>query len=117
MQVFESFGQLVDDESNMNIFEDSLRNHIMKIGLHELEEQVHVFVIISANGLKKPNYIWVICLAQDFDLTKSPLGISRMLEGVKYFLEGKYSFSWFFLYLPNMPVGSRADLFHNIEAP
>ena len=38
MKILQSLSKLIDDESDMYIFEYVLRDDIMKIGLHELKE-------------------------------------------------------------------------------
>lgn len=62
MEVFESFGCLVDDEANVYIFEDAFGDDVVEIGLHVLEEKVDVFVVVSSDRLVEFYYVGVVKL-------------------------------------------------------
>ena len=47
MKVLESFCHLVDDESDVYVFEDIFRYDIVKVGFHELEDQINVLVVVG----------------------------------------------------------------------
>ena len=51
MQVLEGLSHLIYDEPDMNIFENALRNDVMKVSLHVFEKHVYVFIIVSSNRL------------------------------------------------------------------
>lgn len=51
MKVLKGFGHLVDDESNVYVFEDILGNDIVEICLHKLKYQVHVLIIVRPQGI------------------------------------------------------------------
>jgi hypothetical protein len=58
----------------------------MQIGLHKLEHQVHVLVILRAEGLLQLHDILVVELLQEHDLAVGPLGVGCVLERVEDFL-------------------------------
>lgn len=48
VKVFEGFGHLVNDKTNVNVLKDILGYDVVQIGLHELEYQVDVLVVIGS---------------------------------------------------------------------
>lgn len=104
MQVLECFRYLVDDILYMHIFQDALGNHIMQIGLHELEYQIDIFVILCFDCLVKFDYVDVVGLLQDLDLAVSTLGIGGVLESIEDFLKGIDFFIKTILHFPHVAV-------------
>ena len=85
----------------------------MKVGLHVFKQQVHIFVVVGPYGFVQLDYVRMLELFKDFDLSVSALGISRMLKGIEDLLEGKNPFGRFLLDLPDMSVGSRTYFFED----
>jgi hypothetical protein len=88
----------------------------VQVGLHVLEQQVDVFIIIGANGVVELDDVGVVQLPQDLDLPICPLGVGGVLEGVEYLLQGINLFRSLLFDLPNMPVRSRAHFFNDCKA-
>lgn len=115
MQVFEGFGQLVDDEADMDILENALGNDVVEVGFHILEQQVDILVIIGPHRLVQLDDVRVLQLLQDLDLAVGPLRVGGVLEGIEYLLEGVDPLDGFLLYFPDVAVGSRAHLLEDGE--
>jgi hypothetical protein len=115
VQVFESLGHLIDNEADMDIFEDIFRNDIVQVRLHKLKYQIDVFVVVSLESVVEFDDVGVISLLQYFDLTVGALCICGMLKGVEYLFESVNLFGHLLLYLPDMSVGTRAHLFYYVE--
>lgn len=116
VHVLERLCHLIDYEANMYIFQDSLGYHIMKVCLHELKNQVNIFIVIGFDGIDQFYYIGVIQLFQNLYLTVCSLGICRMLKSIKNLFEGIYFFSGFFLYFPDMPVCTGPYFLQDVES-
>lgn len=50
VQVLEGFGYLVDDVSDVDIFEDVFGYDIVEVCLDELENQVHIAVVVCLDS-------------------------------------------------------------------
>ncbi len=62
VEVLESFGHLINDESDVYIFENILGYNIVQIGLHKLEYQIDVLVVVSSQCVYQFYYIRMLCL-------------------------------------------------------
>lgn len=51
MKVLKCFGELVDDELDMNVLNDVLADDVMQISLHILKDQIHISIILGRNRL------------------------------------------------------------------
>jgi hypothetical protein len=60
----------------------------MEVGLHAFEHQVHIFIVFSSVDLVELNDVLVLELPQEHDLSVGTLGVSRVLKGIEYLLEG-----------------------------
>ena len=69
----------------MNILENPLCDHIVQICLHELENKVNIPIIVSFDGVEKLNYVYVVNLPKNFNLSVCPLSICGVLESIEYF--------------------------------
>lgn len=107
---------MIYDEANVDILEDSFRNDVVEVCFHVLEEQINVFVIVGADGVIEFNDVRVFQLLQDLYFSKGTLGVSGMLKGIEDLFESEYSFGGFFLYLPDVAIGSRAHFLKYGEA-
>lgn len=116
MHVFERFGELIDDESNVYVLEYALRDDVVEISLHEFEEQVYILIIISADGVKELDDVRMVELLEDLDLSIGALRISCMLKGIKYLLKCKDALCGLLFHLPHMAVRPRAYLLQDVEA-
>lgn len=112
MKEFYPFDDLVDDEPVMDVFEDFLTYGIMKISLHKLKNKIKILIIFSLDNIMKLNYIRMVKLMQEYNLPKSTLSISGMLESIKYFLQGKSLVAFFIGDFPNMTVCSTTEFFN-----
>lgn len=88
----------------MDVLEDALCYHIMKVGFHELEYKVDIFVILGFYCLVQLYDVYVIGLLQDFDFSVGPLSISGVLKGIEYFLQCVYLLCDSVLNFPYVPV-------------
>lgn len=51
VHVLQRLGHLIDDKSDMYILQDAFRDDIVQISLHELEHQIHVFIVLGPDGV------------------------------------------------------------------
>lgn len=93
VEVLEGLGYLIDDIADVHILEDVFSDDVVQVGLHELEYQVDISVVLRLDGFKQPDYVRVFDLPQDLDLSISALSVSGVLEGVEYFFEGQNLFA------------------------
>ena len=76
----------------MNILEYALRNDVMQVCLHILEQDVHILVIICPYCLVYFDNVGMLELFQYLDLAIGPLGICGMLKCIEYFFECEDAF-------------------------
>ena len=93
VEVLEGLGYFIDDIADVHILEDVFSDDVVQVGLHELEYQVNISVVLRLDGFKQPDYVRVLDLPQDLDLSISALSVSGVLEGVEYFFEGQNLFA------------------------
>lgn len=62
MKILQCFGHLINDESNVNIFENVLRNDIVEIGFHELKDQINVLIIVCTQCIIEFYYVRMLSL-------------------------------------------------------
>lgn len=89
----------------------------MKVGFHELENQINVLVIVGPEGIVEFYYVGVLGLFENLDLAIGALCVGGMLKGVKYLFECVYFFGGFFLHFPYMSIGTGSYFFYDIKAP
>jgi hypothetical protein len=66
-------------------------NNSMKIRLHEIKNQVQVFVVLRLDNIEKSHYILMpIQLLQKHHFSERPLRIGCIVECIKYFLKCNY---------------------------
>lgn len=107
---------LVEHVFFMNVLEDLGSDDGMKIGLHEIEDQVEVFVVLGADQVLQRNDVGVPAeLPEKNDLAEGALGIGGILECIKDLLDGDGTLSLLVDCLPNDSVGSLAKLLHDFE--
>lgn len=75
MKIFEGYQHLIDDVSLVNVLQQTLADYIVHVGLHVVEEDVHIPVILSAKDLAKTDNVWVVELFQNCDLPICSLSI------------------------------------------
>lgn len=85
MQILNSFDQLVKNVTIVKIFEDFLSDSIVEICLHELKNQVQIFIVFRSNDSVEFDNVLVIDLVEEDDFAVGALGVGGMLKGVKYF--------------------------------
>ena len=113
MEVLKCLGELIDDKARVNILEDSFRDDVVKVRFHILEQQVHIFVVVCSNGFMQLDYVRVLELFEDFDLSVGALSISSVLECIKDLFESVDSLGGFLFDFPDVSIGARADLFED----
>ena len=91
----------------MHFFECSLIDCVIEISVHVLEDEIDVAGGEGGEHLVQFDYVGVIDLFQDGDLTEGSLGIGAVLEGLEDFFEGEELGGLIeFGHFPNMTVGS-----------
>lgn len=116
MHVLERFGELIDNESNVDVLEYALGDDVVEIRLHELEEQVYVLIIISADGVKELDDVGMVELLEDLDFSIGALRISGMLKCIEYLLKRENALGGLLFHLPHVAVCPRAYLLQDVEA-
>lgn len=61
----------------------------MEICLHELEDEVEILVIFSADDLVELDDVGVVEFLEEDDLAEGALGVGGMLESIEDLLESK----------------------------
>ena len=68
----------------MDIFKDICTNDGVKVGVHEVENEVDISIIFSTNNILQSNDVFMaIQFLQKHNLSESPLCIGGILERVK----------------------------------
>ena len=117
VEILESLGELIDDEPDVDLLEDAFGDDIMKICLHELKDQIHIFIIVCLDGFVELDNVGVVGLPQNLDFPISPLGVSGVLKGVEYFFEGIDLFGGTIFDFPDVTVSPRSHLLQNVVTP
>lgn len=107
---------MVDDIADVHVFENVLGYDVVEVGLHELENDIDIAVVLRLYGFVEFDDVRVLNLTQDLYLPIGPLRISGVLEGVEYFFQGKNLFGCFLFDLPDMSVGPRPDFLHDVKS-
>ena len=87
----------------------SVPDDCQEIGLHELENQVEVFLVVRTQHLVQFYYVAVAYLLQDLHLAVRPLGVDVVPESPEDLLQGISSMRDSVLHLPNMAVRPTAQ--------
>ena len=91
----------------MYFFESSFIDCVIEIGVHVLEDEIDVSGGERGEDLVEFDYVGVIDLFEDGNLTEGSLGISAVLEGLEDFFEGEELGGLIgFANFPDMPVRS-----------
>ena len=107
MHVLQALENLVDDVLFVDVFEDIGPDDGVQISVHEIEDQVDVAVVFSADHILQSDYVLVPGqLLQENNFTECALSIGGVLEGVKVFLEGNDLLGPLVNGLPDDAVGS-----------
>lgn len=113
----ETLQVLVDNVLLVDVFEDVGADHSMQVCVHEVEYQVDIAVIFSANYvLEANNVLMARQLLQENDLTEGTLGVSCVLEGIEVFLHCHDLLGAFINGLPNDTISSLSYRQINIHA-
>jgi len=105
---------LIDDELLVDLLQNVHTNYGVQVGLHELEHHVNVLVILGPEDIQHLNDIVVVKLLQEHYLSKCPLGVSRVLEGIENLLEGDNLLGFLVDGFSDYAVSSFAYLFDNL---
>lgn len=82
----------------------------MQVSLHELKHQVDILAVLGPDDLLQLDDIIVVQLRKDGDFPVGALRIHIILEGVEYLLEGEVLAGGQVGSLPNVTVGSTAEV-------
>lgn len=116
VKVLQGLRYLVDDIADVHVLENVLGYDVVEVCLDELENDIDIAVVLRLYGFVEFDDVRVLNLSQDLNLPIGPLCISRVLEGVEYFLQGKNLFGCFLFDLPDMSVGPRPNFLHNAKS-
>jgi hypothetical protein len=120
VEEIDGFGDLVDYVLLVPLLEVGrlavLANQGMQINVHMLEHQIDVLIVFRPNGALQAYDITVPQLPQEHDLPIGSLRISGVRKSIEIFLERLDCLGLTIYHLPNMPVGSTADLLHDLVA-
>ena len=107
VHVLQAFQDLVDYVLLVDIFEDVGTDDSVKISVHEVEDEVNVTIVFSADYVLKANNVLVTSqLLQEDDLAERALRVSSVLESVEVLLEGDNLFGALVDGLPHDTVRS-----------
>jgi len=107
VHVLQTFQDLVDDVLLVDIFEDVGTDDSVKISVHEVEDEVNVTIVFSADYVLKANNVLVTSqLLQEDDLAERALRVSGVLESVEVLFKGDNLFSALVDGLPHDTVRS-----------
>ena len=111
MHIFKTLQVLIDDILLVDIFEDVGTDDSVKISVHEVEDEVNVTIVFSADYVLKANNVLVTSqLLQEDDLAERALRVSSVLESVEVLLEGDNLFGALVDGLPHDTVRSLTQL-------
>lgn len=107
----------------MDLLEDARADDCVQVRLHEIEDQVQVFVILRLDHVEQRDDVLVaVQLLEEHDLSQgesylaeSALGVRGVMKGIEHLLEGDHLFGLFVDCLPHNTVGSFAQLLQDIE--
>lgn len=109
MHVLQTLQALVNDVLLVNVLQDVSSDNCVQVGVHEVEYQVNITVILSTDDVLETDNILVTSqLLQENNLTESALSVSSVLESVKILLNGANFFSALVNGLPHNTVSSLA---------
>ena len=98
---------LIENIFFMNILQYFSSNNSMKISLHEIKNQINIFIILCSDQMLQTNYIWMtIKLTKENNLAESSLSVSSILKGIKDFFDCYYIFVLFIYCLPNNSISA-----------
>lgn len=75
-----------------------------------LEDQVNVFIVLGPNDFFKLDDVGMTQLHEKHDFSVSTLGICRIVKSIEILLKSFSVFCFFVDYLPDVSIGSAADL-------
>lgn len=84
----------------------------MKVCLHELEDQVEILIIFSADDLVQLDDVGVVELLEERDLSEGALCVGGVLEGIEDLFECEGISGFLIRNFPDVAVGATAHLFH-----
>lgn len=75
VEILHRLADLMHDEAVVNIFEYLLADGVVQVGLHELENQIEIFVVVRTHHVQQLDYVGVTQVVQVTDLAVRPLGV------------------------------------------
>jgi hypothetical protein len=107
VHVLDALHDLVYYVAFMNILQNVGLDHRVQIGLHVVENQVDVSVVLGSDHILKPNNVVMSMQFLEKDnLSKRSLGICSILKCIKYFFKGNDFLSALVDSLPHNSVSS-----------
>lgn len=86
----------------------------MEIGLHALEHQVDVLVILSSEHIVQLNDVGVVHFVKEGDFSESSLCICGMLESIENLLESHLIFGLLVDGFPHVAISPAANLLEEL---
>ena len=114
MKILECPCELIDDELSMDIFEDSLGDHLVQVGLNVLHHHIQILVVLGLDRLLQLDDVRVAQLLHHCHLSVGPLGVCGMLKCIKDLLQTQNLLCLLVLDPPDVSVGSRAHLLQDV---
>jgi len=115
VEVLEGLEELVDDELLVHLFEDVCADDGVKIGLHVLEHEVDIAVVLGLHNIQQLEDVLMIAeLLKEHDLTEGSLCIGGVLEGIKDLLHSDDFASLYRHSLPHNTVSALTNALLNL---
>lgn len=115
MHVLEAFQELVDYVLLVNFLKNVGSDDGVEIGVHEVKNEVDVFVVLSPDDVLESDYVFMSSqFLQENDFSESALGVGSVLEGVEVLLERTNFFGSFVDGLPDDAVRSFAQFLDDL---
>lgn len=107
MHKLQTLEHLVNDVLLMDILKDVCSYHSMKIGVHEIEHQIDVTVVLSSDHILEADDVFVTRqLLQENNFSECSLRISCILKCIKILLESHDILGLFVDGFPHDTIGS-----------
>lgn len=107
MHEFEALKNLVYNVLFVDFLKDIGSDNGVKIGVHEVKNQVDISVILSPYHVLQSDDVFVPSkFLQEDDFSKRPLSISCVLECIKVFLQCHYVLGLFVNGFPDNTIGA-----------
>lgn len=90
--IFKSAKHLINKELHVIICQPLCANNIVQVGAHEMGDQVDLLETLQGSSvierIEEPNYVFMVHVLQQTQLTECPFGMGGSLKGTIKFLDG-----------------------------